>query len=132
MKFERYLQSTKRKEPAGRRRYNDGAFSTESRKGRVRNSPMSRPGDRHASGGDAFAGNAKSKEPRSIGESLKDTLKSSDLRSFALICVTACFSLLVLQFVGSDETYAHFSHPSVSCLTPTGCCECAPGGCCGS
>src|ERR1700683_450724 len=79
-----------------------------SRKGRDRHSPRSRPGDPLASGGDALTGNAKSKEPRSIGDSLKDTLKSSDLRSVALICVTACFSLLVLQFVGSDETYSHF------------------------
>src|SRR5271156_5703741 len=80
------------------------AFPTASRKGRDRNSPRSRPGDPLASGGDTLTGNAKSKEPRSIGDSLKDTLKSSDLRSVAIICVTACFSLLVLQFVGSDET----------------------------
>ena len=118
MKFERYLQSTKRTEPAGRGRYNDGAFPTASRKGRDRNSPRSRPGDPHASGGETLTGNAKSKEPRSIGDSLKDTLKSSDLRSFAIICVTACFSLLVLQFVGSDETYAHFFPPKLFLTDP--------------
>src|ERR1700683_3094604 len=89
-----------------------------SRKGRDRHSPRSRPGDPLASGGDALTGNAKSKEPRSIGDSLKDTLKSSDLRSVALICVTACFSLLVLQFVGSDETYAHFFPPKLFLTDP--------------
>ena len=82
------------------------AFPAASRKGRNRNSPASARREPIASGGVALAGDAHSKEPQSIGDSLKDTLRSTDVCGFAIICVTACIALLVLQFVGSDATYA--------------------------
>jgi membrane protease YdiL (CAAX protease family) len=88
------------------------AFPAASRKGRDRHSPGSRPRDALSRGGEALTGNEKSKPPSSIKDSLKETLRSADVRSFAIICVTACFSLLVLQFVGSDSTYAQYFPPN--------------------
>jgi len=82
------------------------AFPAASRKGRDRHSPASRSREPRASSGVMLAGDANSNEPRSVGDSLKDTLKSAEVRGFAIICVTACVALLVLQFVGSDSTYA--------------------------
>ena len=93
-------------------------FPTASRKGRDRHSPTSRTRDTLATGGDTLTGNTKSKEPRSIGDAVKDTLKSADVRGFAIICVTACVSLLVLQFVGSDSTYAQLYPPNPQAPDP--------------
>jgi membrane protease YdiL (CAAX protease family) len=94
------------------------AFPTASRKGRDRHSPATRTRDPLANGGDTPTGSTKSKEPRSIGDALKDTLKSTDARGFAVICVTACVSLLVLQFVGSDSTYAQLYPPNPQAPDP--------------
>src|SRR5271154_157789 len=87
-------------------------FPAASRKGRVRRSLASRAGDSPASSGVKLAGDAESKEPRSVGDSLKDTLKSADARGFAIICVTACIALLVVNFVGTDTTYAELYAPN--------------------
>ena len=108
-------RSKRQNEPAGRRRYKGTTFPSASRKGRDRHSPPSRPRDPLASGGDLLAGGGKSKElgstEGSLKDSIKNTLKNPDVRSFALICVTACVSLLVLQFAGDDANYAHFFPP---------------------
>jgi membrane protease YdiL (CAAX protease family) len=122
----RHLQSVNPKEPVRTLsitlrpswRYDGEAFPTASRKGRDRHSPASRTRDPLASGGDTLTGNTKSKEPRSIGNAVKDTLKSADARGFAIICVTACVSLLVLQFVGSDSTYAQLYPPNPQAPDP--------------
>lgn len=79
-----------------------------SRRGRDRHSPASRPRDSLASGGDTLAGNSKSNVALAVGESIK----KPEVRSFLIICVTACVSLLLLQFVGSEETFAQFFPPS--------------------
>src|ERR1700679_1180304 len=83
-------------------------FPAPSRKGRARHSSASRPHDSVASGGDTLAGSSKSKTLLSVGESIK----KPEVRSFLIICVTACVSLLMLQFVGSEETFAQFFPPS--------------------
>jgi membrane protease YdiL (CAAX protease family) len=88
------------------------AFPAASRKGRDRQSPASRSREPLTNGRAILAGDANSKDPRSIGESVKDTLQSTDVRGFAIICVTACIALLVLQFVGSDSTYAELYPPN--------------------
>src|SRR5580700_10185154 len=86
-------------------------FPAASRKGRDRHSPASRTREPLPGGGATLAGDAKSKEPRSVGDALKDTLKSADVRGLAIICVTACIGLLVVNFVGSDTTYAELYPP---------------------
>jgi membrane protease YdiL (CAAX protease family) len=93
-------------------------FPAASRKGRDRHSPTSRPRDPLVSDGDSLTGRAKSNDPRKIGDAVKDTLKSADVRGFAIICVTACVSLLVLQFVGSDSTYAQLYPPNPQAPDP--------------
>jgi membrane protease YdiL (CAAX protease family) len=109
MKFGGTSSDTRR--PWRYRRSEGGGFPAASRKGRVRRSLASRERDSRASDGDTLAGNANPEEPRSVGDSLRDTLKSTDVRGFAIVCVTACIALLVVNFVGSDTTYAELYPP---------------------
>src|ERR1700685_499123 len=80
-------------------------FPAASRKGRDRHSPGSRSREPRASGGVILAGDAKSEETRSVGDSVRDTLKSAEVRGFAIICVTACVARLVVHFVRSGLAY---------------------------
>jgi membrane protease YdiL (CAAX protease family) len=116
VKLERHSPSRKRNRPAASRRYL-GAFPTASRKGRdrrattdsrIQRAPATRMRDFFAGDGEAPAGNAKGKAPRSI----QDLITTIDVRSVAIICVTACLSLLVVEFVGSDATYARLFPPN--------------------
>jgi membrane protease YdiL (CAAX protease family) len=114
--LKRHLQSPKRNPPAASRRYL-GALPTASRKGRERRAttdsriqqkPATRTRDFFAGDGVAPAGTVKGKAPRSI----QDLITKMDVRSVAIICVTACLSLLVVEFVGSDATYARLFPPN--------------------
>jgi len=108
MNFKPHLQSRKRKEPARYRRYRGFRFPLASRKGRQRQAASGRGRD-SATTGEAVPGNTRSpKAPRSIQE----LLTKADVRAVSVICATACLSLFLLEFVGSDATYSHLFPPS--------------------
>jgi membrane protease YdiL (CAAX protease family) len=81
-----------------------------SRKRRERQSAGARVGARDsAAAGEAVPGSAKPwKSPRSIHE----LITKADLRAVGIICATACLSLFLLEFVGSEDTYARLYPPS--------------------
>jgi len=100
-----YLQSRRRKEPAGSRRY-QGLIPTASRKGRERQVASGRVRDVTA-GGEQTTGNTKSKVARSIQE----LITKADIRAVCVICGTACLSLFLQEFAGNEGIYAQL-YPS--------------------
>ncbi len=65
-------------------------------------------------GGEGLAGNANANARRSI----QNLITKMDARSVTIICATACLSLLVVQFVGGDATYAQLFPPNAHTPDP--------------